>query len=760
MILSIENGRKEDGNRSIADKIIKRLHDLDKTVENNQGRWAWELLQNAKDSIAEYPDRKVAVKIVLEFNKVEFSHNGMHFTEQDIRGLINQISSKEIEEGVQTRKTGRFGTGFLTTHLLSKIIQIKGIVETEDNELFSFQFPLNREGKNTSQLIPRIEEAWNQFHKSTQEVDSFDYTINDYNTSFSYHLETQEQRDIAKIGIEEFLKLIPYVLAFIPAINKVEIIDHTTKNEIAFENNQNLIDKFILPIIKTENGTPKDVFILYTGNDKISIATEVIKKNNGFSFVDIKKIPKLFCDFPLIGTESFHFPVIVNSFFFNPQTERDGIWLKGKNIGEDNEVEENQTMLVDAVSLFSDLIVSISGEEYFDFYNVADTRIPLTNDKYFDESWFREQIQRPLQEIILNANIVELEDHEDDKKSINDLWFPSKSYTKENQLKLWQYIFDLYPSIVCKKDHVHNWCEKVWGDDKKINYSVLISTIAREGDIFKLSLALNKDENQTFDWLNAVCNFVIEEESNILLLDKNCIIPNQHGVFLKKVDIFLDEIQDSTLVEILFLLGDDWKSILLNDKIDFGTYQIKTKKDIADKIAEKLKNISNNENTIAAISLLSEWFESNQDIGKDLFADLYRKRAELFMNTIVDKESLYKVMRSKTDLSDLSKVAQALEENPQLLENLQKTEELTSILKEFHLSDVTELKKVLSSLENNYIPKLEITQEDLASWGVTSLAELEDALKDKNIAAEFVHTSRPNVEAFFLCSKLNFKIKE
>lgn len=62
IIQSIEEGRKEDGNRSIADKIIKRLHDLEKTVENNKGRWAWELLQNAKDSVADYEDRTVAKK--------------------------------------------------------------------------------------------------------------------------------------------------------------------------------------------------------------------------------------------------------------------------------------------------------------------------------------------------------------------------------------------------------------------------------------------------------------------------------------------------------------------------------------------------------------------------------------------------------------------------------------------------------------------------------------------------------------------------
>tara|TARA_R110002020_G_scaffold294683_4_gene510451 strand:+ start:602 stop:937 length:336 start_codon:yes stop_codon:yes gene_type:complete len=72
MIQSIEEGRKEDGHRSIADKIKKRLHNLDKTAENNQGRWAWELLQNAKDSIAHYPDRKISVQIELDENQVIF----------------------------------------------------------------------------------------------------------------------------------------------------------------------------------------------------------------------------------------------------------------------------------------------------------------------------------------------------------------------------------------------------------------------------------------------------------------------------------------------------------------------------------------------------------------------------------------------------------------------------------------------------------------------------------------------------------------
>tara|TARA_R110002096_G_scaffold378576_1_gene572654 strand:- start:35 stop:688 length:654 start_codon:yes stop_codon:yes gene_type:complete len=214
MIQSIEEGRKEDGNRSIADKIKKRLHNLDKTVENNQGRWAWELLQNAKDSIADHPDRKISVQIELDEDQVVFRHNGIHFTEKDIRGLINQISSKEVEEGEKTTRTGRFGTGFLTTHLLSKVIDVSGIVETIDFELFRFQFPLDREGSTTTQLVPKIENAWKGFHNSTKEIED-GYDQKEYNTSFKYHLHTAHQKEIARVGTEEFMKLIPYVLTFI-----------------------------------------------------------------------------------------------------------------------------------------------------------------------------------------------------------------------------------------------------------------------------------------------------------------------------------------------------------------------------------------------------------------------------------------------------------------------------------------------------------------------------------------------------------------
>src|SRR3569833_416262 len=288
MIQSIETGRKEDGNRSIADKIIKRLHDLEKTVLHNHGRWAWELLQNAKDSVAT-SRRQVSVKIIYDHDQIEFQHDGDYFTEKDIRGLINQISSKEVDEGEYSIMTGQFGTGFLTTHLLSKLIHIKGIVHTEDDRYFRFDFPLDRDGKTTPALIPKIEHAWEEFHASTENNEIYENAHDDFNTSFVYPLKNSEQQHVAETGINEFKTLIPYVLAFIPVIASVEIIDNINESKTFFENTDQICNVF-KKILKTENGRKSTLKLIYRKNDKLAIAVLVKEKNSRYYIENINDV--------------------------------------------------------------------------------------------------------------------------------------------------------------------------------------------------------------------------------------------------------------------------------------------------------------------------------------------------------------------------------------------------------------------------------------------------------------------------------------
>ena len=79
-------------------------------------RWPFELTQNAHDPGAR--DGRDCVDICLSFDgrTVVYEHDGQPFTMDDLAALLSGGSSKDYES---TETTGRFGTGFLVTHVLT-----------------------------------------------------------------------------------------------------------------------------------------------------------------------------------------------------------------------------------------------------------------------------------------------------------------------------------------------------------------------------------------------------------------------------------------------------------------------------------------------------------------------------------------------------------------------------------------------------------------------------------------------------------------
>jgi hypothetical protein len=86
------------------------------------------LTQNAHDPGAR--DGKTGVDIDLAFDghTVLYEHDGKPFTMQDLAALLSGGSSKEFDA---TETTGRFGTGFLVTHVLSLQISFTGVLAAE-----------------------------------------------------------------------------------------------------------------------------------------------------------------------------------------------------------------------------------------------------------------------------------------------------------------------------------------------------------------------------------------------------------------------------------------------------------------------------------------------------------------------------------------------------------------------------------------------------------------------------------------------------
>ena len=126
-------------------------------------------------------------------------------------------------------------------------------------------------------------------------------------------------------------------------------------------------------------------------NVSIFIALEYIE--NKMVLVPFSKHQsKLFCDFPLIGTEDFPFPVLISSSDFNPTEPRDGVFLTCKNRAKvDDEIEVNRNIIEIACELYQQLLEYAAKKEWGGIYNI--TKIcPYSRKDWYDEEWMEEII--------------------------------------------------------------------------------------------------------------------------------------------------------------------------------------------------------------------------------------------------------------------------------------------------------------------------------------------------------------------------------
>jgi len=124
---------------------------------------------------------------------------------------------------------------------------------------------------------------------------------------------------------------LPFTLTFNNILSQVEIVDHEKKEEIIFkvkditqfEKNKRVI------IEKKTNGLEDEIrLVTYKGENIILGLKYEINGNKSRILPLGKEQPRLFRDFPLIGSHGFDFPCVLNSKKFFPTEERDGLFLK------------------------------------------------------------------------------------------------------------------------------------------------------------------------------------------------------------------------------------------------------------------------------------------------------------------------------------------------------------------------------------------------------------------------------------------------
>eukprot|EP00347_Sterkiella_histriomuscorum_P002255 403368868 len=408
-----EQEQKEINEIQDAKKILDAFGNLS-SESHNATRFIYELLQNAGDQCCEGK----MVEVMMKLTKDEFvlSHNGKPFKFIDIINVIKQGSNKDRPEKKKAEEeeikepqnllsstnnhsnsnfsmtnsfgrtyqvsnaqfdineldipetTGRYGTGLLTTYLLSKHLIVSGVLhydKQDENNFRRFTIQLNRDGQSVSEIKKQIEYSFDQVEiigntDLTPLLDTYEEGLA-LDTSFSYQLYDQSQFDIAAGAIKSLLQTAPFILAFNPKFSKITIDDQTTGklytlsiDRQPISNNQNCS-----LFNYRENETLKTILIV---DGRYScLATIVERDQDGFQNICKLgyEIPNIFVDYPLLGSETLGTSIVFNSHYFDPNEKRSGIPLSSGI-----KAEQNKFVIKECAQIYEKLVKYILAQRF------------------------------------------------------------------------------------------------------------------------------------------------------------------------------------------------------------------------------------------------------------------------------------------------------------------------------------------------------------------------------------------------------------
>lgn len=603
-------------------------NDFDKKIMRR--RWIWELIQNANDCATL---DKISIWINSNENELKFSHNGEIFTYDNLIDLITQISSKRINS---EDKTGKFGTGFISTHLISEMVKITGLYHQSQNaENYKIMnISIDRSGKTENEIKESIVNA-------IEEIDLMDMSENveyaEYSskptTSFIYDLsdKNSEVQEVIKTGCQDLDKSIPFVLVFTKKIKEI----HCNGITYRLSGKPSLLTEG-LEIVNVEKSyednkiksTIINVLVCSDKNNEVSIATFVKYCDDKYYIDSSKDLPKFFCTFPLVGTEKFTFPIVLNSPKFKVLQERNHI-QEGATV--------NKEIIEIAISLYNNMLKYICSNQWDKLYNIC----YLSRTK---ESEFQSDIGKRIEAIYQALPIVDVQKKlglirkeslykKNYGKLERNILIP---YMDKEELcdELWDLINCLNINPIPTKESYRYWLDI--SPKNKVLLETVYNGLLNCKTISKLSEILT-DGSETLPWLNKLYDLWIKctDERNF---KATAIVPNQENQFVEITKVSIDNNIDISLKEILTSLGTNIKEKLMHKDIKISAgIEIKSfdNEFIANKISDIIRKQLSSESSNTTkrsqeiqniFNNLTDWFLKNPDLAKPLFKDIYDKQ--------------------------------------------------------------------------------------------------------------------------------------
>lgn len=518
--------------------ILSKSHDLSR-------RWIWELLQNASDL-----GDNVKTVVEIDETNLTFKHDAKPFSLDEAYNLIMPDSTKDDESTKDKSVIGQFGTGFISTHVLSKVITVSGLIEDE-GEFHQFTFNLDRSERTDKEfLIKSIKESEIQYREKL----SISASNSNALTCFKYHLkDTYTGLDstlIVNEGLKTFQELIPFVFAFRPQLSEISIVDarsqRTVYKYVRKEHNCGIEQLSFTETIVLKNDKPFSKNLVGTitkGETTIAFLAEKLTGDQ-YSFLPFPEdCPKLYCAFPMIGTADFNFPVIINSEKFVPNKERDGI-----EITEFDEL--NRDRLKEAKDAYKILLTTAEKLSWTKCFNVVGLSSPSLPEGEV-KKWFVKEVFNPLKTSIFDAKIVDTQSPS--RQALNSSYIPYADKRLKDKEMIVSQIYELASKIMsdsvpANSDYKY-WFEKLdfeVFDSEKLDLAKLCETSAAKGTVSEFMSEHDLTEKDAIDFFASLVRFVVDQEQPELL-DKYALLINQSKKLRKIKGIKLDRINHKRL---------------------------------------------------------------------------------------------------------------------------------------------------------------------------------------------------------------------
>lgn len=548
--------------------IITEMDKVKSTPPEKLGRWIWELLQNARDCARTDLDGKkfVNVRIELSENGFSFQHDGKCFTPSDLISLFRKASNKNYqnEEG----NSGKYGTGFVTTHLLSRRIFVDGYMQRVAGKKH-FRLEMDRTSNDPRLIHDSLSKTFAAIEQ-IRTADGYDEIL-DFYTRFEYPL-TETKYQLARETIQELKSNIYFTLRCNSWIQSVTVVEHaggvTTetvlKEHTPLQVSQNLA---FYPFTDGVNGKAEKGLLFFAG-PQLKIGVLASKDGDSYNLIPLGRVARLYKDFPLIGTEDWNLPYLIQSEQFRPPEQRDGVRLKKSSDEDDPVADVNRAVFSDLSAAVEAIFQDIKSAKVSNVHFLVETGLPADPFHHVDISWYVTNVQTPLRAYFRDQPVVRTADQALELKTVNECLFID--YPNEQaKSTFYELVSELKPGRFPNKDSYLSWDlilhqeKDKWPTEIFYSPETLIDEVVSYKTISAFPFGNEKD---SYNWLNRL--FTLIKEYNIVQLDTKAIFPCQANTLRPKSGLKIDTLENDDFKAIVGILDSPILPNLVSNQLD------------------------------------------------------------------------------------------------------------------------------------------------------------------------------------------------